>query len=561
MKNRKTAVYVMTAILVLAMAVAELFLTEREAFFVSVEVPVGDGSEMLESWYHDGCYYVFLPGFADPDQAKLVTGAHTQVFIQGEQVNDDTTCGAFPFYEELEITYSAWGENRQETIFFCQSANVPTLYIDTASGNMDYIHAEKGNAESGSLRLYTAEGELDCSARIESIKGRGNSTWDRPKNPYSLDLKQGEDLLGMGKAQRWVLLANYWDETNFANKMVSDFASAVGCAYTPECQWVDLYLNGSYGGLYLISERNEVDPQRIDIPKDNSFLISREMKKRAVGRNYASFVSDRGVFMRIHHSGIPEDRIRGIWQSAEDAIYAPDGMDPATGRHWQDLIDLDSWVRQYLLWEVFMDWDASGLSAFFYYDADTDRVFAGPVWDMDLILSNHHDYPRNAIAAGRKYLRDPNQESLFYTMYQKDVFHQRVKELYRQVYRPLLVELEESGMDTYLAQSLTAAEMNSIRWENLDAGTAVQTMKQHLRERIAFLDDYWENEEAYCYIDLNDSTVGTQWRRFAVRRGESADFLPTYSIPWVDCETGEPFDITQPVTRDRTIRLAGDEEE
>ena len=208
-----------------------------------------------------------------------------------------------------------------------------------------------------------------------------------------------------------------------------------------------------------------------------------------------------------------------------------------------------------------MDWDAAGLSAFFYFDGNTDRVFAGPVWDMDLILSMYYSYPRNAIVAGRKYIRNPNQESLFYTMYQKEIFQQRVKELYQQVYRPLLVELAESGMDAYLAQSSTAGEINSIRWEKTHPSEDVHTMKQHLIERIAFLDDYWGAEEKYCYIDLLDTTVSSSWRRFAVRRGETADFLPTYSEPWVDCETGELFDPSAPVTGDRMIRLAESEEE
>lgn len=229
--------------------------------------------------------------------------------------------------------------------------------------------------------------------------------------------------------------------------------------------------------------------------------------------------------------------------------------------HWLDLIDLDSWVQQYLVREVFMDHDAGTLSTFFYYDGDCDKVFAGPLWDMDLILNARYWYTPNALAMGRKYIWDREQVSLFYTLYQKEAFHQRVKELYWQVYRPLLLELTESGMEVYLDQSLTAGEMNCIRWESSDPCEAVRTMKQFLRERIAFLDNYWESEEDYCVIDLIDDTIDDQWRRFAVRRGETADFLPTYSSPWVDAETGEPFDTSAPVTRDRIIQPADYEEE
>lgn len=558
MKGRKTAVYLMTVLLVFVIAIVELYMMWEEGFSLSVNVTTADHSETIESWSHDGCYYVFLPSYADPQQTHLVVNPFIQVRIQDKKVGTQTVCADFPFNEELPIVYHAFGKTREKTIYFCQSGNVPTLYIDTASGTMDYIHEEKGNEESGKLRLYTPEGMLDCSARIQTIYGRGNSTWDQPKKPYSLELTQSADLLGMGSAKKWILLANFLDPTNMGNKMSYDFASAVGCAYTPECQWTDLYLNGNYAGLYLISERNEVDPQRINISKDNSFLISMENESRSIGRNYSSFISDRDSFMRIHHSGIPEDRIQKIWQSAEDAIYAPDGIDPATGKHWQDLIDLDSWVQQYLLWEVFMDWDAAALSAFFYYDGDSDTVFAGPIWDMDRILNQEPVNTPNILVAGRKYIWNREQVNLFYALYQKEPFHQRVRELYWQVYRPLLEELMENGMQTYLAQSLAAGEMNYARWGGRNPMDAVQEGIQYLKARITFLDDYWQSEEGYHTIELKWANHA-KWISYAVRHGEPADFLPT-DCQWLEYETGERFDISAPVTRDYVIQQVENEE-
>ena len=44
-----------------------------------------------------------------------------------------------------------------------------------------------------------------------------------------------------------------------------------------------------------------------------------------------------------------------------------------------------------------------------------------------------------------------------------------------------------------------------------------------------------------------------QWRSFAVRRGETADFLISDVRTWLDYETGEPFDPTAPITRDRVV--------
>ena len=35
--------------------------------------------------------------------------------------------------------------------------------------------------------------------------------------------------------------------------------------------------------------------------------------------------------------------------------------------------------------------------------------------------------------------------------------------------------------------------------------------------------------------------------------GKTALFLPTEDVVWLDYETGEPFDLTAPITRDRVL--------
>lgn len=560
MRKNKIAVYVMTALLLSVLALTELVLLQRENYPFTVEVYPEGSAERITCWRKNGCYYVFLPGYADPDHTALVTNPLFPVWIAGERVDKTTVCGDFPFGETLSLTCKRWGKTTEETVFFSQSENIPALYIHTASGSMDYIHEEKGNAEAGKLRLYTPEGTLDCAADIRAINGRGNSTWEGDKKPYSFELTQKADLLGMGAAKKWILLANFYDSSNMGNKMCFDFASDVGCAYTPECQWVELYLNGNYAGLYLLSERNEVDPQRVDIPETDSFLVSLELAQRWDGYSYPAVTSRRDYFLRIHHGGMPEDWIREKWQSVEDAVFADDGVDPYTGKSWDELIDVDSWARQYLLWEVFAEYDAASLSKFFYYDGRSDVVYAGPVWDMDNILNCYSLFRPNILASQRRYIWSREEESLFYRLYQKDSFRERVIRLYWEEYRPRLLELAETGMDRYLEHIRASAYQNDIRLGGYNTPGVTAGRQKSLLERIAFLDAYWGSEADYCIIEVS---AEIQWRSYAVRRGEPADFLPSENITWRDYETGEPFDITAPVTENRVIRgiWAGDEEE
>ena len=559
MRKSKIAVCLMTALLLSVLALTELALIQQENCPFTVEIYPEGSVERITCWRSHGCYYVFLPSGADPNRTKLVTNPLFPVWIEGQRVDSSTVCGEFPFEEPLAITSKKWGRTYEEQVFFCQSANIPTLYIDTASGSMDYIHMEKGNAESGKLRLYSPEGALESVAQIRSINGRGNSTWEGDKKPYSFELTQKADLLAMGAAKKWILLANFYDSSNMGNKMCFDFASDVGCAFTPECQWVDLYLNGNYAGLYLLSERNEIDPQRVDIPENDSFLVSMELAQRWDGYSYPAVISSRGNFLRIHHAGVPEDWIREKWQSVEDAVFADDGVDPFTGKSWDELIDVDSWARQYLLWEVFAEYDAGSLSKFFYCDGRSDLIYAGPVWDMDNILNCYGLFRPNILASQRRYIWDREQESLFYRLYQKDSFRETVIRLYWEEYRPRLLELAETGMDRYLEQIRASAFQNDIRLGGYNTPGVTAGRQKSLLERIAFLDAYWGSEADYCIIEVSTKI---QWRSYAVRRGESADFLPSENITWLEYNTGEPYDITAPVTEDRVIRgiWAWDEE-
>ena len=60
------------------------------------------------------------------------------------------------------------------------------------------------------------------------IRGRGHSTWEWPKKPYKIKLDDKTSLLGMSEAKRWVLLANYADESLLRNTTAFEMARSLG---------------------------------------------------------------------------------------------------------------------------------------------------------------------------------------------------------------------------------------------------------------------------------------------------------------------------------------------
>ena len=553
MRRNRIIVLIMTLLLSLTAAAIVYYQEQWEDFPLTVIVESEGGREEIQCWKKiPDTYYVFLPGYADPGQAEIQTNWFHPISIEGKRIGKGAFFGDFPLNVPLRMTYSNRGRTIEQTLIFTQSGGVATMFLDTASGSMDYVNQSRDNSEGGTLRLYTPEGALDCFAGVQELAGRGNSTWDAEKKPYRLKLAAQQNLLGMGAAKDWILLSNVFDSSHIRNKVTYDFARELEVAYSPEAQWVDLYGNGEYLGLYLLTERNQIHTQRVAIPENESFLISMEWPARTQWEQFPSVLSDRGNLLMIRQNALGQERLRQVWQSAENAIFADDGIDPVTAKTWDALIDVDSWAEQYLLRKVFADGDAGAMSQFFYYTESDGKVYAGPLWDMDNTLNCWGNQPSNVITAGRRHIWGPDFQPVFYALCQKEAFRQRVVALYYERFRPLLTELLAGGIDAYAGQVSQAAAMDAARWDWTYSPESAE-IAAFLKDRMAFLEDYWENPEDYCILEAADEV---QWRSWAIRRGQTAECLKIIeNVQWYDDATGEPFPLEQPIEQDRIIRM------
>lgn len=138
-----------------------------------------------------------------------------------------------------------------------KSAEIPAMFIQTASGTLDKVHANKDNKEKGTMALVKADRSVDFDGNLKQIKGRGNSTWGFAKKPYNIKLENSSDLLGMGKGKGWCLLANYADRSLLRNRIVYNLAEETGIPFTMDSRNIDLYINGDYMGSYLITEKSK----------------------------------------------------------------------------------------------------------------------------------------------------------------------------------------------------------------------------------------------------------------------------------------------------------------
>ena len=527
---------------------------------LSVAVSTKDGQETVSCWQHgDGSWYCFLPGYGEP---AFLPEEGWEITLNGLPL----TAG-FPGETPLSLTARKGGQTLETTLTLLTSEAVPTLYIDTRSGSMEHIHSVKGNEEPAGLRLYDADGSLQYAGEIAAISGRGNYSWNPDKKPYSLELQQEGDLLGLGAARRWVLIANYSDHSHLRNKLVFDFAAEAGLPCSPDSAWVELYLNGNYAGLYLLSERNEIHPRRVDL-SESGILVSMEIGRRLEEQKYPYILVNSDTALRIHSAQKPTEEFAARWKQLDRALRAESGIDPETGISAEAMIDVDSWVKKYLIEEIFGNLDGGTVSQYFYIDAEdpAQKIFCGPVWDYDLTMGSRAVWQTpyaQAFYADKAYVWSEANPTWFSCLCRQDFFRQELLRQYREVFRPRLLALLESGLDSRNHHLLSAAARNALRWNAGDMEAETAYMEQFLTQRLAFLDSLWLEGESYCRV-LVDMGPEVGNACYAVRPGQKVPGLPDYeetpqTLGWYNKKTGQPFAEETPIWEDTVVYLKTEE--
>lgn len=461
--------------------------------------PWTDGEEM----------YLFLPSYFVWEETELFFSGDGNE-LNGEPVRGGVSLGTI---QEAQGYSFLDQEGLERQLYVQQSEHVGTVYIETSSGSMASVDADKEYGESGRILVYDADGNPNYEGHLSQIKGRGNVTWLAEKKSYGIKLEYEANLLGMGSSKKWILLNNVYDGTGLRNKLCLDLAKEVNLPFAVEAEWVDLYLNGSYNGNYLLCEKVEIGKNRIEISTESDtddtasgYLLERNSYYDALGKFKTT---DGNPFTLSYPKEATEEQLSYIServQMIEDLILA--GEYEKAGAY----LDWNSFFLRYLVDEAVLNQDTGVTSMYFYKDAEDELLYSGPVWDYDASLGsgsltsmlNYH------VIAGRDLnsYRGDISLSWYSAMYDSDWFQDHIIELYRETVRPYLETLLSEKMDSYIETIEKSREMDGIRWRNRDYKTGHYTetdnelryLKYFLEKRIHSLDEEW--------LGIKSETIG-----------------------------------------------------
>lgn len=106
-----------------------------------------------------------------------------------------------------------------------------------------------------------------------TIKVRGNWTTNYDKKPFRLEFAEKQSMPGMNGEntfKNWILLSEYKDASMLRNKSALELSDAIlgeDGLYASDAEFVEVYLNNEYWGVYLLAETQQINKNRVNITK------------------------------------------------------------------------------------------------------------------------------------------------------------------------------------------------------------------------------------------------------------------------------------------------------
>ena len=258
-------------------------------------------------------------------------------------------------------------------------AGLPRLVIETE--NFAQIQ-DKETKIPAKLQVYGENGPESEIMDLE-IKGRGNSSFSMAKYSLKLKFENKIPLFEMPKDKEWDLVANQRDKSMLRNYISYQLARTLRDSYTPRSQFVEVFLNREYIGVYQLTEHQKVSKHRVNIPKNDSSYFFEKTTQPATTGNLIT--TEIGYIYDIRYPKDPSEevmnRLKKHLNDFENFIQSKHVHNIDSVYKW---IDIDDLTRFYWIQEFTMNLDGAFRRSQFITWQVGKPIQMGPVWDFDI---------------------------------------------------------------------------------------------------------------------------------------------------------------------------------
>lgn len=407
-----------------------------------------------------------------------------------------------------------------------EMTELPIIHVDTYNNTeinkLDKVDLKaefKITNSNGYDMKLTADGE-DYPM---TIKGRGNSSWTMPtgKKPYNIKFEEKVDLFGFGEAKKWSLIAS-WTDTSFVRNYIGYKLGRQLDETVPDCEMVELVINGNYEGIYLLCEAYGIKEHRVETRDDGAdmdgdgevteFLI--EADSRAITNKEPNAFQINNEYWMVIKEPDEEDildptDLRYIYlsehfQKINDAIVNLD--------NYEDYIDVDSLVDMYIINEFLKnpDWGFGNQPCYastFMYMEEGGKLYFGPLWDCDISMGRN-DYgdsefegfrdtysPEGMLTANTHWIN---------SLLQDEAFVSKVKARWQE-FKPIIQQMIDVDAPAMIEKVRLSYELDFKTWdEEYSDRTTEWSLRvplsfeeesawviEFMTRRLAYLDTVW----------------------------------------------------------------------
>lgn len=367
-------------------------------------------------------------------------------------------------------------------------ADIPRIVIETE--NRQAIN-DRETEIPAKLQIW-GENESESEIMDLTIRGRGNTSWtDVPKKSYKIEFEKKRSVLGMPKDKDWALIANYYDKSLMRNFISYRLSAALGAYYAPRCEFAELYLNGKYLGVYLLTETIKIGKNRVNIPNDDySYIVEVDEKYKTGEQVVFSDVlteNGKGKAFRIHDPKNASDEILDTVQKhIEDFEMFLKTIESGKNNKIDEWIDVEECAKFYWVEEFSKNPDSWFYTSVYFSWVKGEKIKMGPVWDFDLAYGNYvivpNASPNNSDAWN-------NRSEYWYKFLFKDsVYLETVKNTWKEN-----TDLFNGVLDSitvYKTMLKKASENECKKWKSCDFENSIEKMKKWIKERIDWINQH-----------------------------------------------------------------------
>ena len=485
-----------------------------EAVSGSFKVSMNDSGRPEITEVVDGCQWVTL---VPPDNGTFEVGKMYYLSVLPHDFENgftltfltDTKAARFEFNNQVTFKRAIWknGKNLEAGIAYKDkmlSNGVPIVEVNV-----------EGGAPVDSKKTW-----LNCSIRIGEdyyetivsdgrIRGRGNATWWYPQKPYRIKFSTKESPFGFPANKDWVLLAEYNDHSLLRMPYMCEISKAADLPYTVNYKHINLYLNGEYKGVYILTDQVKVGKNRVNID-DDGFLIEEDLYydeeplwfTTDLGFNYSFKYPDADDGDIVENDN-NYTFITNFFSELESALLNIESHPEIV----ESIIDYSSFAKWFLVQELLGNWEPN---RFYVLESQSSKLKMYPAWDpewsMGLADNNNPEnqwgwYLPPAVPHLDAKIWETRQ--YFPWLIKDPVFREVLKSEWSTM-KPKLFQVSET-INQIESNLLRAQGDNFVKWPILDQlnGAAlialgsweaeVEYVKNFFTMRIDWMDNYIQN--------------------------------------------------------------------